>query len=299
MGSPLEIKFEILKRFYDVFTEAMRGKLKFGESVFFPLMETTSAKRAEIIRKSKININYEEFNKEDVKSLVKSNYLMAADSPDCYALTAKGLFEVEERLDLISTEKLLDNIQTKYFDIFNNGNKLTDKEKIVLFSLICSRSYSSKSCMKLESFGRANDILMTIFRKCSTFLKDLQLISAIPNTITQEVENYDVHLMNLMSHINELQKKTNNLYSFTKSRCYYLDLERDSNISKQHLSQLFAKIFTNFLDLDQIAQVTKFINDISNNELTKMSEHKGMDYSKPEIDLILEESLRDAILDGV
>ena len=298
MGSSLEIKFEILKRFYDVFTEAMEGRHKYGGSVFFPLMETTSAKRAEIIRNSKININYEEFCKEDVKSLVKSNYLMAADCPDCYTLTAKGLFEVEERLELINKEKLLDNIQVKYFDIFNNGSKLTDKEKIVLFSLICSRSYSITSCMKLESFGSENDIWMTIFRKCSTFLKNLQLISDIPNAITQEVDNYDVPLMYLMSHINELQKKTNNLYSFTKSRCYYLDLEKDGKISTQHLIQLFAKIFTYVLDEHKIEQVHEFINSISNNELMKMSEHKGMDFSKPEIDLILEKSLQEAILEG-
>ena len=298
MGKSLEIKFEILKRFYDVLTEAMTGRPKYGRSVFFPLIETTSAKRAEIIRNSKININFEEFCKEDVKLLVKSNYLMAADCPDCYTLTAKGLFEIEDRLELISKEKLLDNIQTKYFDIFNNGSILTDKEKIVLFTLICSRSYSIKSCMKLESFGRENEIWMTIFRKCSTFLKYLQLISSIPSTITQEVDNYYFSLMNLMSHINELQKKTNNLYSFTKSRCYYLNLERDGKISEQHLRQLFAKIFTNVLDLNQITQVDEFINDISYNELTKMSEHKGIDYSKPEIDLILEKSLRDAILEG-
>ena len=75
---------EILRRFYDVFARAAADKLNYEGSVFFPFIETTSAKRADILRNSKINASYEEFSQQDINSLVKANYLMAADCRDCF-----------------------------------------------------------------------------------------------------------------------------------------------------------------------------------------------------------------------
>lgn len=286
---------EILRRFYDVFARAAADKLNYEGSVFFPFIETTSAKRADILRNSKINASYEEFSQQDINSLVKANYLMAADCRDCFTLTATGLFHIEEELGLSDFGSLLGEIQAKYFDVFENENTLNDKEKIVLFSLICSRSYSLKACMKLESFGRENELWMSIFRKCSIFLKGLHVISSIPDRITKDVDNYDVSLMYLMSHINDLQKKTGNAYNFTKSRCYYLGLDNDGKISEETLSRLFGKIFNKVLTLSEIEDVYEFMNNISSNELMRMSEHRGRDYYRPEIDIILENSLKEAI----
>jgi hypothetical protein len=296
MVSNLKSDFDKLKLFYDVFVKATKGRLKYSGSVFFPFIETTSAKRAEILRSSKINIDYEEFSQNDLNSLIRTKYLMEADCRKCFTLTASGLFHVEEELGLISYEKLLDTIQTKYFDVFESEDTLTDKEKIVLFTLICSRSYSINTCMKLESFGRENELWIEIFRECAKFLKDKHVISSIPNGITQDADNYSVPLMYLMSHINELQKKTNNIYNFTKSRCYYLELEKDGKIVQESLSRLFRKIFNNVLTLSDIECVYEFMEKISSNELMRMSEHMGRNYSKPEIDIILENSLQEAII---
>lgn len=288
--------FIILKKFYDVFVSAASEAFKNEAYVFFKFIETTSARRANILKNSTINTNYENFPQQTLDEFVREKYITKADCRDCYVLTAKGLFHIEEELGFVNIEKFLTDVQAKYFDLLKSKAKLSDKEKIVLFSLICSRSFSRDVCMKLESFGRENKSWITIFRKCSTFLKRLNVISSIPDRITQEVEEYDVPLKYFMSHINHLQEKIGNVYNFTKSRRYYLELGNNGEVLEESLRTLFEKIFDKVLTISEIDLVNEFINKISSDDLMKMSEHRGRHYSKPEIDLIIERALQDAMI---
>jgi hypothetical protein len=220
---------------------------------------------------------------------------MRADCESCFALSAKGLFGIEEHLGVINFEKFLSEIQGKYFGVFKGDTKLNDKEKTVIFSLICSRSFSVDSCMKLDSFSMENDTWMKIFRKCASLLLDVKVISTIPTKINEDEEGYETPIMYIMRRMNQLQEKTRNIYDFNKNRCYYLNIDTKTGVSTSSLTFLFQKVFDKVLALSEFERVKEFINRISSEEILLMSEHNGRKYSKPEIDLILDRSLQEAI----
>lgn len=205
------------------------------------------------------------------------------------------MFDIEEHSRLIDFEKFLEEIQIKYFGAFKGECKLDDREKTVIVSLICSRSFSVDSCMKIDSFSRENEIWMRIFRKCASLLLDLHMIAAIPQKLEEDVEGYEIPIIHIMRRMNRLQKKTRNVYDFIKNRCYFLGLDTKTGISASNLTFLLQKIFDKVLTLSELERVKEFVNRISSEEIIHMSEHNGRKYSKPEVDLILERSIQETI----
>lgn len=289
------LDYNVLSYFYDVFLKASSGKMKKDNSVFFQFIEFTSGNRAEILRQSAVNTDYEDFSPNNIDKLVEGNYIMRGECDNCFTLTAKGLFDIEEHRGLIDFEKFLEEIQTKYFGVFKGESKLNDREKTVVFSLICSRSFSVDSCMKIDSFSRENEVWMRIFRKCASLLLDLHMIAAIPQKLEEDVEGYEIPIIYIMRRMNHLQEKTRNIYNFNKNRCYFLGLDTKTGISASNLTFLLQKVFDKVLTLPELDRVKEFVNRISSEEIIHMSEHNGRKYSKPEVDLILERSIQEAI----
>lgn len=291
-----DISYKVLDYFYNVFLKVDTIKLKKEGSVFFQFIENTSGNRADILRNSTVNTEYEDIPRTVIEELVEDNYIMRAECNSCFALTAKGLFTIEEHRGLIDLEKLLIEFHKKYFSVFKGEGKLKDVEKIVLFSLLCSRSFSLNACMKVDSFGRENDTWKRIFRKSAMMLKDMEIISVIHPKLEETEEGYETPLMYIMRRMNNLQEKTRNIYRFNKNRCYYLDLDVKNEISISGVTFLFQKVFDRVLSLTDMESITEFMNRISSEEIIHMNEHNGRKYSKPEIDLLLERSLQDAVI---
>ncbi len=291
-----EINDTIIQRFYRVFLIAFMSKDTPQKSLFLPFIESASGKRSEILRKSVVDVSYEDFSQEDVKKLLDSTLIMKTDRPNCYTLTAKGLFYAEETIGLNSLNQFLDVVQDKYFGTFKSPGKLNDLERITLLSLIASRSFSISACMKVDTFGRENDVWMRIFHKSAEFLKELDLISAVPIRISgQSDDGQELPLSFIMRHMNHLQEKTKDFYSFTRSKCYYISLETGDVLSFEALSFLFSKVFDRVLTYEETERITLFINTIASVELTAMTEHEGKKYYTPEIDLKIESSLHDSV----
>ena len=229
------------------------------KSTFLPFIVSSSGKRSEILRKSVVDITYENFSHDDIKKLFNNAFIMKADRPNCFSLTAKGLFCAEELLGTVDLDQLLNSIQNKYFNTFINPGKLDDMEKITLLTLIVSRSFSENTCMKVDTFSRENNIWVRIFQKSAEFLFEIDLISDIPDRISNPSENQEHLISFIMRHMNKLQEKTKNIYSFTRSKCYYISLDSVNGFSFDGLTFLFSKVFDRVLTYNETERITNFI----------------------------------------
>lgn len=293
-----EIDFTALKFFYEVLRKSTEGKLKKKEPLFFQIIESTSGNRSEIIRNSRVNINYEEkISPVTIEKLLLDGYISKMECDTCYSLSAKGLFAIEEHLNLIDISILLDLIQKKYFTTSSENAKLTDIEKIVIFVLLSSRSFSIDACMNIESLRREGDVWLRIFQESASLLEELGSIVSTPKKLYEKEVSGELSISFIMKRVNNLPEKTMNLYRFNKKGCYYLDLKRNTEISTKDMTKLFRKIFDQTLTMDQLTRINQFFDTIVSKEIIRMSEYQGSLYCSPKLNIIMETALNNVVLD--
>ncbi len=290
-----KINYEILKVFYKYFEKSFNNVSTPEKSLFFPFIDCAEGKRSEILRNSITNPDFENFSEKELDQLVTDALIMPTDETNKYCLTARGLYKIEEYLGLLNIEILLDTAQDKYFSIFSSHEALKDNEKITLFALFSLRCFSENDCFRIGSYDKENEKWMQIFLKCAKFLKELRIIKAIPQSLTADKSYTELPLFKLMRHINHLQKKTKNIYSTTHTRCYFLKVEKDGKLSIEDLTFLFNKIFDRVLEYQEMELIKQFINNISNNELLFLTQHPGKKYSNPEVDMLIEKAIENAV----
>ena len=141
--------FEYLLRFYKKLkTNVLSNNKKSSGSVLLDLLNMKSNSRYSFLDKSskKDTLSPKDF----ISYLVKNNYLRPTDSVGKYTLTAKGILEVEQRIDKLDIYKITDFMDKKYFNLFDKTKELTDKEKITLLMMIAIRSFSKDSAINLK-----------------------------------------------------------------------------------------------------------------------------------------------------
>lgn len=296
MISNEDLDYEVLELFYKVLRKSAVDKLNKKDPLFFQFMEITSGNRTELIRNSAVNIVYEPISAESIEKLIEKKFIMKMECNTCYALTAKGIFSVEEHLNLIDLTKLLDLIQVKYFTILNENVKLTDTEKTVILALLSSRSFSIEACMNMDSLRTEEDSWLRIFKRSALLLKEMGVINSIPKKLNETEGSAELALAYIMRRLNNLQEKTKNLYRFNKKSCFYLDLKRNGEISVQDMTKLFRKVFDQTLTTNELEKINQFIAMIASEEIIQMSWHEGRIYCNPKMNLMMEEALNNVVL---
>ncbi|MBC8213112.1 MAG: hypothetical protein H8E71_00505 [Candidatus Marinimicrobia bacterium] len=225
-----------------------------NKSVFLTLIRS---KNTNIILE-KSSLDKSNFDINVVDELKLKNYLteLRTDS-NRLILTGKGLFFAEKSKGIIDENKIVNYIinDWKFKLTVKKKFKLSDKEKIILLSMVSVRSFSTESCIYLKEY-RMCDKWLKIFNSSYDYLSNNGMING-KNPFDQQYRGNEHIVSNTMERQQPLKNKTNYIFRLPGSRKYYLDIMEGNTVSYNKLKLLLSLII-------QPIQITaEFIDDFS------------------------------------
>ncbi|AKB44722.1 hypothetical protein [Methanosarcina vacuolata] len=209
-----------------------------------------------------------------INELIERGFIRCGNDLSKYVMTAKGVWEVERRLDKISLTKLMDDIDEYKYDI-SWGEKLTDKEKVVILSLIALRSFHEKTPLNRKNGKKAIQNIHEIILKTIEFLNNS--IEGFKYSIPDETRESPVN--SVFARLVNLPQNTRRIYKFNeKEGKSWLDIydEEKGMISEEKLSYLLWKVFGGNLSFEDQTKIDSFCNNI-------LYTHKNYVYSLEEL----------------
>ncbi|AKB85990.1 hypothetical protein [Methanococcoides methylutens] len=282
----------VLRKFYNELYNSivLSNKLK-KESIIISMFKTPSNKRYDLLSSSSL-ISFK-FKKSIINDLISNELIRSIDSANEYSITAKGVWQIEIIDKKISYDDVIEYIDKEYFNLFESNKSLTEKEKIILFSMICSRTFSEDSCADLRKSAEVSVSWKNIFDICGEKLVNLGIIKEYPANIYGKGGNEDP-VSYLLKRANHLFKKTRGIYMSPGEQKYYLKLS-DKNHLKENLSFLLWLIFGNKLEVDDIELISEFCNNIAYDMGIYVFDLDEYHFSNPEYDDILNEAFMDVV----
>lgn len=284
-----------LKKFYDkLYNNLMMKKKLKNNSVFLSFLEIKSNVRFRLLSDS--SIPRFKIPRDILTNLQTKRLIRGTDEINTYTITARGVWEFENKKNVISEASLVEYLDKKLFNIYGSWKKPTDKEKIILFSMIAARTFSEKSPVDLKKDDATMDAWRDILDEACEKLKSLKVVSKIDKKIWHEKKGNEHPVSHLIRHTDALPKKTKGLYKAAGKQRYYLDLYKDSQISKENLSYLFWLILNGKISITLIEEVVNFCCKISYDKSIYIFDLEEHIFSRPECDDIIKDSIRDSII---
>jgi len=188
MDNQLELLIELHKKLKDTFIRDYESK--FQKSIYCSLLDLGSKnKRMRILRKSAVPAI--SLNSNHLEQLINQNYVEFIDKKRNVCLTSFGIWHVENVLDIVDTKALLDFIEKKLFDCFADFNRpLSDKEKVILFTLLSVRTFSKNSAVELNNVNGHDGWEKALYSSFN-FLYENEMISdeSLLSFMTQETKS--------------------------------------------------------------------------------------------------------------
>lgn len=233
-----------------------------------------------------------------IDELLKDGYIRDIHNDLSYAITAQGIWLIENE-EILSFEDLVEFIDDKYFDISMSDKKLSDKEKVVIFSFICARAFSADYCIDLKKGDMVLNNVKSIIEKCYTLLADLNLIKSMDSNVLFGKGGNEHIVSHLIRHTDTIPKKTKSIFVARGEQKYYLNLCESGNVSQDRIIYLFKLIFENRMDLTQIERerISDLCLSISENEGIVIYDNIGSSFIVPKYNDLISDAITDAILD--
>ena len=289
-----------LNKFYSsLYNNILKNKSKIdNKSILISFFSFKSNVRYKLLSDSSIS-SYK-IPKDILDELINRNLIRATDTLDNYTITANGIWEIENidgKLDLIS---FLNNIDQKYFkDVYLESNKpLTEKQKVIIFSMIAARAFSEKSTVVLRINEEITNAWKEITDQAYYKLKDLGIISDLKNELNDKKSLYgnsraDSPVSNLYRHTEKLQKITKGIFKAAGEQKYFLDLSsNDPDMFKERLKYLFELVIgTSQVSYSDIDEMYNFCCEIANTKNIYVFDPIEHIFSKSKYDEIMRDVL--------
>ena len=291
----MEQEKKLLDKFYrELYTSLQsQGKLK-QNSVLISFIKMNSNNRFRAFDKSSLNSAYED--KTIIDGLSKKGFIRKNEKLNEYVITATGVFEIEK--NELEEDYVIKNLDKIYFDLFKSSEKpLESKEKIVILSLIAVRAFSEGVTIKLNKEDRVLEVLGEIFELCQRKLQELGIISKEANEEVYGAFKNEKVVSGIFRRLNNLPKKTNNLYNFKKGgHAYYLDISKDNLIDPKKLSYLLKLIWGDkILSAGEVENIHRFLSEISDKYGIYLFESHEKIFSRPKYDEEIKKALYKSI----
>jgi len=286
-----------LKEFYGKLRDNIRRKTSLKrQSVLVSFLESRSASRFKFLKNSTIHSSL--VPNDILMALLSKGYIQALININSYAITAKGVWEIEQDLGTMNEEKLVSYINTKFFTGKPPGSKfksdLDDKEKTILLAMVSTRAFSENSLADLKKSETVKNKWKEILEKSYDVLYNLKQIKKSKESIFNKKGNEPVASY-IFRHNDKMVQKTRGIYEYKGNYQYFLNLYEDSKFSTEKLSYLFWKIFKGRIDSNSVDIISKYCNDISNKESIYLFDMKEHIFSMPIYDSYIKDSLLDSI----
>lgn len=163
--------------------------------------------------------------------LIKSNYVCESE-PGVYSITAEGILYVEKNIYHLDDGALVDWVNKKM--MFNN-RKITDKNRIVLLTLLAARCFSDSACATyVEKDGEA--AFLDLIRDSNTFLIDHEIIEKDAIKVSSKQKSKS-EISAILDQIDKLPSSSGMLF-VARDKKYYLDVFEDGMIKVQSITML-------------------------------------------------------------
>lgn len=288
---------KVLTKFYDSLREELlKNNSLDGNSIFTTLLQFNSNKRKELIFNS--SLDPLRFDFEDLNLLKNQDYLQEVKGgfkTDKPVLTAKGIWKIDKEKFGFTEEDLIDFFQEKDFDFTSEIKPLNSKEKLALFTLISVRCFSSDSLMNLkdETF---RDNWVKVLHRVNDYLVENKIIKK-NNILKPRGKSNPARY--LMRRVNNLPKKTSQVYKYTGSYKYYLDIfsQNLNSIDEDKLAFLFKLIFEKVkLTIQLVRKTSDFCNNLAYDEARYVkSDNKFLDNK---YDKVIDSSIKSVFIKG-
>ena len=286
--------FHLLERIYGNYRDILQGqkKKKIG-SVLISSLEVKNNVRFRSLSEASVSGMDVEYSQ--LSELLDLGLLREADVPSRYTITARGIWEVETRRNTINESKLVDYIDAKSFDVFGGEPSLTDKEKVIVMSLIASRAFWSESSVDLYRDDTLEDwrsIVEDVFEK----LADYGVIAKLEKSDLFGSAISERPLSNLLRHTDALPRKTRALFKAPGKQKYYLELYDGKKFSNESLDYLVRLVFGGRITPSNLYDVHDFCNKIAHNKGIRIFDLDKHPFLSMEYDDVILESLRKSSL---
>ena len=279
-----------LRKFYDKLLENFLFEQKLKQnSILISMMEVKSNIRYRILIDSSLSIY--EIPKMYVDTLLVRGYIAESDEPDTYVITAQGVWMIEKK-----DEQLIDFIHNKFFHVSLHDKKLTDKEKLILFSMITARTFSHESCMDLKKDDYALEAWERIIDSSYHKLVELGVIRKM-NVYGKSGNEHKIS--HFVRHTDLIPKKTKGIFTAPGNQKYFLNVATENNLlMKDKISYVLSLIFDSeeVQKYEKVFEIDAFCKELSYQEapyLFKIGDHI---FTTHEYDDVLSDAIRESIL---
>jgi len=285
---------EYLKRFYNKIYNNLKITNKLKENsiiVSFFYITTNTAFR--LLNESSIHsLNISE---EAMKYLLSHNYIRAIGKDNRYMITAKGVWKIELDDNKMNSNTLIESIDKKYFKSLFQEFKISDKEKVVLLTMIVTRSFSNDFSLDLFSGKEELEIIKELITDSYAILKEHKVVKNLKEKdLFGTRPSNEAQVTNVLRHAAEkLVKKTNGLYMNLGKQRYYLNLYRDSHILKKDIIYLMSLIYENKMTENMLKDIIDFCKVKAHKKAIFLYGYRELMFISPYYDDFIEDSLKE------
>ena len=281
-----------LNKFYNNLRETLENKKKLKhESCLISLtFGVKSNDRNDLIKSAAVG--KEEISSTEIDELTELNFIREIENTGKFEITALGIWNIEQQ-SVIDSEGLISYIDKERFLVEVKG--MSDKEKIIIFSMICGRAFSNDSqidLMNQDLLENWSDILDKSFEK----LKEMQIIKMTSNSWKKSLykKGTEHPVSVIIRHTDALPKKVNRIFRAPGDQKYYLDLTKNGKIDLDKLAYLFKKIFENNLNVTNVDEILDHCKSIFIKNANFLYEN-GSPFSHPKYDFDINEAAENAV----
>ena len=286
-----------LKRFYDKLYDNLlfENKLK-KDSILLSFFDIKSNVRYRALELSAIST--ENIPEIILSNLIKDNLIRQSDEINKYTITAKGVWGIEKNNKKITEDSIVDQLDEKFFDVYLEKKTLSDKEKVILFSMISARAFSEEAPIDLKKDEYALDAWKRILDNSYNKLHEMKLITKMNEEELYGKKGNEHNVSNLLRHTDSLPKKTKGLYKVKVPQKYYLDIYSNNSLSKEKLEYLINIIFITKknIQVEAVDEMNDFCLKIAYEEAHNIYDFKNHTFISPDYDDIVKDSLKEALL---
>lgn len=209
-----------------------------------------------------------------LQELIDCGYIRLSKEFSKYVMTGNGVWVIENLLNKIDLQILINEIDDYKYNV-KWGGKLSDREKVVILSLIALRAFYQKTPLNRKNRGNSVSNIHEVMIKSHDFLNE-------------NLNNFNVDLSKegrenkvdaVFVRLRDLPKKTHGIYKMGEKSRSWLDIysEKDDLINKENLGFLLWKIFGGDLNLEKQNAINNFCSEI-------LLEYKNYVYNPEEIE---------------
>jgi len=291
--------YNTLEKFYRLLKNnviAYKKKLN-NNSILLTLLKLTSNVRFRILEESKVPSG--KISNIVLKVLIENKFIRVSDTEvEKYYISPQGIWQIEEKQGIISNETLLSFISNDWFKEIRKP--ISDKEKIILLSLLSTRTFSINSSADLKKDDRSLECWKEIIESSFDFLIRNKIINSLKSELYRKkgTKGNEHDVSHFFRHSDILPKKTMGLFVAQRPQKYYLEITEKGEVSLEKLSYIFKLVFTDKLSFGFIKEIKEFCCNIAHEKSLYIFDLDKHIFSHPKYDDVIYDALKNILLNN-